>query len=120
MNVYVVEDDKDIADMYRDYLSMVMGYEVTVIRTGSEAFDRFSHKNESPNAIVLDMHLPGKSGSEIYALMEQRALANRILVCSADMDIVAKYSNMGATAIAKPVTLKKLGELVRGITGEVL
>ena len=46
MNVYVVEDDKDIADMYRDYLSMVMGYEVTVIRTGSEAFDRFSHKNE--------------------------------------------------------------------------
>ncbi len=114
--VFVVEDDVDMAEIFTTYLGRI-GYWVVEIHTGTEACSRLIDHQEIPDAILLDMHLPGVTGDEIYALMKNLGMANRVLVCSADVRLVNRYKATGAMALAKPVKLSQLADMMQSITG---
>jgi DNA-binding response OmpR family regulator len=57
--VLIVEDEKDIADLIGHYLQKA-GYEVEVVSSGSAVLPRA--KAKPPDAIVLDLMLPGMHG----------------------------------------------------------
>ena len=60
--ILVVEDDRDIADLIRHYLTRA-GHAVEVLASGSETVLRV--REQPPDVLVLDLMLPGMSGIEV-------------------------------------------------------
>jgi DNA-binding response OmpR family regulator len=60
--ILVVEDDRDIAELIRHYLTRA-GHHVEVLASGSEAVLRV--REEAPDVLILDLMLPGMSGLEV-------------------------------------------------------
>jgi DNA-binding response OmpR family regulator len=111
--VLIIEDDRDLASLFRIVLEM-SGFEVDTIHDGTQGVEVLTTQ-PLPDAIMLDMHLPGVSGEEIYALMTERGDAHRVVICSADVQLVERYKSLGANAITKPTPMDDLQHLIMDI-----
>ena len=60
--VVIVEDDKNFANILQDY-SRDHGYKSILVNEGTDAFDII--KENQPDAVILDIMLPGKDGWQI-------------------------------------------------------
>lgn len=84
--VLIVEDEPEVADLYRGYLAG--DYDVTVANTGSEALELV---DADIDAVLLDRRLPDTSGAEVLAELRERDLDCRVAMVTAvepDVDIV--------------------------------
>ena len=61
-SVLVIEDEKDVVDLVRYHLTKA-GFRVLVARSGSEGLEKA--REETPDAIVLDLMLPGMRGEDV-------------------------------------------------------
>lgn len=61
LKVLLVEDDEDQRNLYRDSF-IDAGFEVTTASNGLEALERFNANH--PDAVVLDIQMPGMDGIE--------------------------------------------------------
>ena len=111
--VLIIEDDRDLASLFRIVLEM-SGFEVDTIHDGTQGVEVLTNQ-PLPDAIMLDMHLPGVSGEEIYALMKERGEGQRVVICSADVQLVERYKSLGANAITKPTPVDDLQRMIMGI-----
>jgi DNA-binding response OmpR family regulator len=68
-HVLLIEDDADIAEMYRVQLEYD-GYRVTVATTGEIGFATIAAS--PPDIVLLDLLLPDRSGLEIMADINER------------------------------------------------
>ena len=66
--VIIVEDDKNFADILFDY-SKNHGYEAVIINEGTNAVNII--KDKQPDAVILDIMLPGKDGWQILKELKQ-------------------------------------------------
>lgn len=76
--VLLVEDEADVADMYREWLQHE--YDVVVARSGSEALDRI---DETVDVVLLDRMLPDTSGRNVLEEVRDRDLPCQVVVVSA-------------------------------------
>lgn len=111
--VLIIEDDRDLASLFKIVLEM-SGFEVSTVHDGAKAVEVLTTQ-PLPDAVMLDMHLPGVSGEEIYALMTERGDAHRVVICSADVQLVERYKSLGANAITKPTPIDDLQRLIMDI-----
>ncbi len=116
--VLVIEDDRDLYSLF-DLILKMAGFEVNVVSNGTEALRRLSEE-QLPDAITLDLHLPGVSGNEIYTMLEGMHEEHRVLVVSADVQEVAKYILRGAKAASKPIAMDDLIRHVKEIVASSL
>ena len=112
-SVLVVEDSRPMQQALRRIFSSD-ALEVTVAADGIAAVELF--RAQTPNAVVLDLRLPGKSGKELCR--EFKALAPKvpIVVVSANADIDDKVLllELGADDyVTKPFSPKELLARVR-------
>ena len=99
--VLVIEDHKDLCPMF-DLILQFHGFEVTVASDGTKAMELL--KNGTPfDAIMLDLHLPGTSGAEIFDMLEKRGDAKKVLVISAYLGELKNLEIRGVNALQKPV-----------------
>jgi len=112
-NVLIIEDDRDLASLFKIVLEMG-GFEVSTVHDGAKGVEVLMTQ-PLPNVIMLDMHLPGISGEEIYALMIERGIAHRVVICSADVQLVEHYRALGANAITKPTPIDDLQRLIKDV-----
>jgi DNA-binding response OmpR family regulator len=115
--VLVIEDNHDLSQLFSAILSLA-GFKVDVAYTGNEGLMRL--EQSMPDAIVLDMHLPGVSGRTIYQMLDEQHQAFRVLVCSADVGLVEEYKSRGANAICKPIGIDDLREAVSRIADQAV
>lgn len=73
--ILVVEDDRELCDLLSTLLG-VEGYETATARDGTDAVGRVL--SERPDAIVLDVMLPGRSGFDICRDLKFRRETNLI------------------------------------------
>ena len=111
--VLIIEDDRDLASLFKIVLEM-SGFEVRAVHDGTKGVEALTTQ-PLPDAIMLDMHLPGVSGEEIYALMKERGDGHRVVICSADVQLVERYKSLGANAITKPTPIDDLQRLIKDI-----
>jgi DNA-binding response OmpR family regulator len=116
--VLIIEDDHDLASLFKIVLEMC-GFEVSTAYDGTSGVDALTTQ-PLPDAVMLDMHLPGISGEEIYAMLMKSGNAHRVVICSADVQLVEHYKTLGANAITKPMPVNDLQHLIRGIVSESL
>lgn len=84
--ILVVEDERDLADMYAAYLEDE--FEVTVAYSGEEALETI---DESFDIVLLDRRMPVVTGNEVLASIEEQGLDCRIAMVTAvnpDFDII--------------------------------
>ncbi len=79
--ILVIDDDKDILDVVEILLTM-RGYEVLTHDTGFDVVDMV--KKYDPDLLILDIHLPGKLGTEICKELKTINNLPPILLFSAD------------------------------------
>ena len=105
-SILILEDDRDLANLFRIVMEMV-GFTVQMIHDGQQGLEILNDQS-LPDVVMLDMHLPGVSGEEIYALLKERGQDRRVLLCSADVQLVEQYRALGANALTKPAPVDDL------------
>jgi DNA-binding response OmpR family regulator len=109
----VIEDDRDLANLFKIVMEM-SGFEASTIHDGRQALEALEGQS-LPDVVMLDMHLPGVSGEAIYAMLQARGEGRRVLLCSADVQLVERYRSLGAHAMTKPASVDELQRAVQAI-----
>jgi DNA-binding response OmpR family regulator len=115
--VLVVEDDPDLLVVLRVNLESV-GIEPILASDGSTAIARI--QAERPDAVLLDMMLPGLDGWQVLADLHQMNDPVPIVVCSAkkNPEDMARARELGAHAyVVKPFDIDRLLDAVLDATG---
>jgi DNA-binding response OmpR family regulator len=106
----IIEDDPDLAAIFSRALQ-VGGFQTEAATNGKKALAFL--ENNIPNIIVLDLHLPDIDGMEIlYKIRaEERLAKSKVIVASADAQLVKLADNMADLVLIKPVSVSQLKDL---------
>src|SRR5438094_4234705 len=86
------------------------GYQSVEAADGEEALSVL--QNESPDAILLDVHLPGQSGIEVLEKLKQSGETRTVIMMTADpqLEDVKTALRLGAyDFVSKPINYEELG-----------
>lgn len=106
--ILIVEDDNDISNMLKDLLQQ-NGYGAAQAFSGTEAL--FYIEKELPNALILDLMLPGMNGEELLAKIKQEHPEVAVIISSAKEDIKTRIDLLRAGAddyVVKPFDVDEL------------
>jgi CheY-like chemotaxis protein len=117
IRVGLVDDDADVRDLWRAWLSRAGGFEV-VGEAGDGDGAVALAVQEHPDVLVLDLAMPGRSGLDALGRLGADAPATRVLACSAHEDLLSAAVDRGAAggmlktggADAFPASLRRLVE----------
>lgn len=108
--ILVVDDEKDIVSMLRDYFE-INGYDVMTALSGLEAIKK---AEKEPDLILLDINMPDIDGMEVCARIRD-FVSCPILFLTARIDNTDKIKGFGIGAddyIIKPFSIDELGARV--------
>jgi two-component system cell cycle response regulator DivK len=118
--VVIIEDDRDIAALFRHVVDMV-GYRTEIALSGKIADDRLS--NSKPDIVILDLNLPGVSGEEILKRIrkDKRLEQTKIIVVTAHAYRADTLPVEPDLVLLKPVSIEQLSVFIRrfGLPEEV-
>ena len=112
MRVLVVEDEPDVGAVFLDYL-VDLGHEPLLVRTAEAAVGKVA--TERPDAIILDVNLPGMSGLDFLQLRPIRESGVPIVAVSgvATESEARECLRLGAVEfVGKPLPLERLQEVL--------
>ena len=99
--ILIIEDEKEIADLERDYLEM-SNFEVDILNDGKEAVKHIIENNY--DLLILDLMLPNTNGLEICKSIREKVDIPIIMV-TAKVESIDKIRGLGIGAddyITKP------------------
>jgi len=112
MRVLVVEDEDSLGEVFRDFLAEI-GHDAVVVRSAEAALGAL--QRQPPDAILLDINLPGMSGLDFLQLRPVREAGLPIVAISgvATETQARECLRLGALDfVGKPVPLERLNELL--------
>lgn len=112
--ILVVEDEESIADPL-DYLLTKEGYEVQVVDNGIDAVTEFDRNGA--DLVLLDLMLPGQSGTEVCRQIRQRSMVPVIMLTAKDAEIDKVVGlELGADDyVTKPYSSRELVARIRAV-----
>ncbi len=114
IRVLVVDDEPKIRDVLRRYL-VADGFEVSEAATGEEALEQV--RAIHPEAVVLDVRLPGKDGFEVLAELRRTSTAY-VLMLTARAEEVDKLLGLSLGAddyVTKPFSPREVSARVKAL-----
>ena len=117
-HILVVEDEADIANLIKHSLERGPEFVVTVATTGDAAMKALT--DNSPDLMVLDLNLPGISGTDICRRVRGTARTAQlpIIMLTARTDEADRVSGLDLGAddyVTKPFSLRELGARIRAV-----
>ncbi|MFZ0927549.1 MAG: response regulator [Syntrophobacteraceae bacterium] len=126
VSIVMVDDDEDDCFIIKEALDeSELDHTLTTLESGSELLD-FLHgrgkyarsKPESPDLILLDLYLPGLSGSDVLRYIRKHPqfahLDVVVLTDSTDWSELSECYRLGATAVfSKGKWLETFAEIIR-------
>ena len=107
-----IEDDKEIAELYRHVLES-LGFETEIVRTGEAALVRLA--TAAPAVVLLDLNLVSRvSGSDILHRIraDRRLTGTRVVVITGYPVLADTVRDRADAVLIKPVDVKELSELI--------
>ena len=106
----IIEDDPDLVHIFARALEL-SGYHTETISDGQEAIDRLA--KVVPDIVVLDLHLPEVSGSEILCAIraDGRFHNTRVILATADYRTAEDLRHQADLVLLKPISFKQLRDL---------
>jgi two-component system, cell cycle response regulator DivK len=117
--ILVVEDDERSRRLLVDVLGH-HGFEVTAVDSGELGLERSS--GELPDAVLLDIQLPGINGFEVLWRMRQIAGGEHVPILAVTASVMdhdrRKIMEAGFDAyVPKPVNIRELVKTLNGMLG---
>jgi two-component system cell cycle sensor histidine kinase/response regulator CckA len=115
--ILLVEDEKMIMDVNKELLES-MGYRVYAVESGQEAIVVYKEKRNEIDLIILDMIMPGISGSETFDRLRKINPSVKVLLSSGySLNGEAKHiMDRGCNGfLQKPYQIDKLSQKVREV-----
>ena len=112
--ILLAEDDREIANLERDYLEM-SGHEVVIAPDGEQAMKRIGE--EKFDLLILDIMMPKKSGYDICREIREQ-IDIPILMVTAKTESVDKIRGLGLGAddyIVKPFDTKEVIARIKAV-----
>jgi len=105
----IIEDDLEISNIL--FMSLKNEFEVERFMDGQEALSRLAQV--VPALIVLDLHLPGISGMDIFSQVRKdpRLNGTKIILCTADAHRAELLRGQADIVLLKPISPSQLREL---------
>jgi two-component system, OmpR family, response regulator MprA len=128
VKILVVDDERAVRESLRRALELE-GYEIELAEDGSQALERLEAEPE-PDAMVLDILMPGVDGLEVSRKLRNEGSKLPILMLTARTQVEDRVEGLDAGAddyLTKPFALEELLARVRALlrrtsdgTGETL
>lgn len=117
MQVLVVEDDVDIAELVAFNLER-QGWECAMVHHGTEGWEKIQQTR--PDLVILDVMLPGMDGMQIFREMKQNEMTRGVpvifLTARGELDDRLAGLSLGADDyVTKPFSPKELVLRVRNV-----
>lgn len=115
--VLVVDDDELLREVAKASLELVAGWTVSTASSGAEAHDKA--RAERPDAIVLDVMMPGQDGPTTFAaLQDDEVTAGIPVIFLTAKNNAVDWAGSGlAGVIAKPFDAMRLAAQVSELLG---
>ena len=118
--VLVIDDEDDIREIAQDSLELLGGYQVLTANSGTQGLA--DARAQQPDAILLDMMMPGMDGSATFQKLQDDAATQGIpvifLTAKVQTSDRLQFAKLGvAGAIAKPFDPMGLASQVAQILG---
>ena len=116
MKILVVDDERAVRDSLRRALELE-GYEIELASNGQEALYRLS-ANTDPDAVILDVLMPGMDGIEVCRRVRRNGNRLPILMLTARDAVENRVEGLDAGAddyVTKPFALEELLARVRAL-----
>ena len=118
--ILIIDDEDDIREVVQVSLVAVGGFEVVTARSGKEGLDKAA--SERPDAILLDVMMPGMDGPTTFERLQDNADTRAIPVILLTAKVQAadrrRFSELGVTAVLpKPFDPVTLADQVAGALG---
>ena len=117
MRILVVEDDRDIADLIRHYVEKA-GWTPELVASGTDALA--AARRQLPDAMVLDVMLPGMNGLDVCRALRADAATSQlpIIMLTARAEETDRISGLEIGAddyLAKPFSPNELVARLRAL-----
>jgi signal transduction histidine kinase/DNA-binding response OmpR family regulator len=115
MRVLVVEDEQPLCQVFGEFFRG-LGYQPVMTQTAEAALETL--ESSPPDAVLLDIYLPGMSGLEFLTLLANRGVGVPVVAISgiATEAQARECLQLGAVDfVGKPVLLERLGETFAAI-----
>ena len=116
MKILVVDDERAVRESLRRALELE-GYEIELAEDGSQALERLEGEPE-PDAMVLDVLMPGVDGLEVSRTLRRKGSKVPILMLTARTQVEDRVEGLDAGAddyLTKPFALEELLARVRAL-----
>ena len=116
MKILVVDDERAVRDSLRRALELE-GYSVELASDGEEALDRLSANGE-PDAMILDVLMPGMDGLEVCRRVRREGNRIPVLMLTARTEVENRVAGLDAGAddyVTKPFALEELLARMRAL-----
>ena len=112
--ILIVDDEKRIAHLVRDYLENA-GFRAVVAYDGKTAMAQFRH--EQPDLIVLDLNLPGMDGLDVARAVRRERNTPIIMLTARveEMDRILGLELGADDYVSKPFSPRELVARVRAV-----
>lgn len=110
----IIEDDRDIVALFRHVMDLA-GYRTEIVLHGKVAVDHLSQS--TPDIVLLDLGLPGVSGTEILAFMhaDERLKNVPVVVITAHAHLIEALPVQPELTLIKPVNVEQMSTLIQRI-----
>jgi len=117
MEILVVDDERSVREALRRALELE-GYEVELASDGREALQRLDEGGAEPDAVVLDVLMPGIDGLEVCRRLRRAGSRLPVLMLTARAEVADRVAGLDAGAddyIVKPFALEELFARLRAL-----
>jgi len=117
MKILVVDDERAVRESLRRALELE-GYEIELAADGGEALYRLEAPDEEPDAMILDVLMPGIDGLEVCRRLRGAGSKLPVLMLTARTEVEDRVAGLDAGAddyVTKPFALEELLARVRAL-----
>ncbi len=119
IGIAIVEDEKDLVDIYKRVFARHNIFVCFVAYNGYEAVKEFIECTPRPHVVLMDHRLPGMSGIEVTREILKIDPEAKIVFLSADYDVKNEAMQAGAVAfLKKPASIKEILDAISGALGK--
>jgi two-component system, OmpR family, response regulator MprA len=116
VKILVVDDERAVRESLRRALELE-GYEIELAADGEEALNRLE-SNSQPDALVLDVLMPGLDGLEVCRRLRRSGSTLPVLMLTARAEVENRVEGLDAGAddyVTKPFALEELLARLRAL-----
>ena len=117
VKILVVDDERAVRESLRRALELE-GYEIELAGDGGEALDRLEADGPQPDALILDVLMPGIDGLEVCRRLRGTGNDLPVLMLTARDEVKDRVAGLDAGAddyVTKPFALEELLARVRAL-----